>query len=90
MLLAAYQQAQVHYERWDTVVEARERPDVLRELGFKPTWDGAYEAAAKVLAKTPARGSPLQMRKSYLKVKRDMKRGAIGQYLISRAICDRD
>jgi hypothetical protein len=49
------------------------------------TWEAAYGQAADVLAGTPARGSADAMKRSYQKVKRDLRAGRGGLYFTPKS-----
>jgi hypothetical protein len=63
----------IHLTRSLAVFEAHERGD---------TWDESYITAAKILAKTVARGSPETMRASYKRIQKELKTGRGAQVLI--------
>ena len=64
-----------HYTRWDAVRELRERKEELASLGYKATWEAAYENAAEMLKGTAAQGEPEAIKKSYEMINRLMKAG---------------
>jgi hypothetical protein len=64
-----------HLTRWALVAELRDRSEELKDKGYKPTWEAAFENVSKKLRGTKARGSPGTIKKSYRKVQRLIKSG---------------
>jgi hypothetical protein len=69
---------QIHYTRWDAVVEARER--------FGMTWPDAYAAVSELLKGTLAEGSEETIKSSYRLVQKDMRGGSAGRFYISPVV----
>ena len=61
----AAEQNSVHYERWATVDELRERREELAEVGYKPTWEAAFQNASEELRGELGRGTPEAIKASY-------------------------
>jgi hypothetical protein len=68
---AAARQNAIHYQRWATVKELRDRRQEFAEsLGFETTWEAAFNNAHDSLKGTFAQGSPDAVKKSYQLVER--------------------
>ena len=65
----------VHVIRWDAVVELRDRREELKDKGYEPTWDAAFETVSGMLRGTEAQGSPDAVKASYGLVQRLFKEG---------------
>ena len=76
------QQDRIHFLRWCKVMELRERRGELKKVGYKPTWEAAYENASLALRGTQARGEPGAVKDSYRRVQAAMKAGKGGRYYI--------
>jgi hypothetical protein len=68
-------QDRIHFTRWDVVRELRDRREELAPVGYKPTWEAAYENASKSLKGTEAQGEPAAIAASYKKIERIFRRG---------------
>lgn len=72
----AAEQNRIHYERWATVDELRDRREELAEVvGYKPTWEAAFQNASEELRGGLGRGTPDAIKASYLLVNRLFKSG---------------
>ena len=77
-----FRNKQIHYARWDAVVELRERRlQQMAEHGDDRamTWPNAYVAVSELLEGSPAAGSPEAVEFSYKLVQREMS-GLGGQF----------
>jgi len=74
---SSYRQNWIHFQRWATVQELRERSDELREMGYKARWtdDEVFLTASDGLKGQPGAGSASAIRSSYLKVQMAFKEG---------------
>jgi hypothetical protein len=86
-LIAKRRKEKPDWERIEAVKkwakEAEGRADEILKLG-RVTWDDAYALAAEALDRTRAKGDPGTMRKSYERVKRDLKSGRSALYLLPK------
>ena len=66
---------EVHVIRWDAVCELRDRREELKDKGYEPTWEAAFENASEHLRGTKAQGSRDAIESSYKLVQRLVKSG---------------
>jgi hypothetical protein len=66
--------------RYQAVCDAKAERRAGYLKGRKVSWEAAYGRAADVLAQTHARGSAAAMKRSYQKVKRDLREGRGARY----------
>ena len=80
----------IHYERYDAVVEWRERRHELSKLGDdqRTSWERAYTAVSELLKGTPAAGSEDTIKASYQYVQKEIKAGRGGQFMILSPLVD--
>jgi hypothetical protein len=75
-----YHSNEIHYTRWDAVVEARERHDI------NMTWEKGFRAVSRLLRHTEAKGAPETIEASYKIVQRAMREERGGQFYQSPAV----
>jgi hypothetical protein len=79
-MLAINRRGKAHAKRADEAAADSSRYRTVRDVKAGRTWEAAYGRAAEALAGTYAEGSADAMKRSYQKVKRDLREGRSGRY----------
>jgi hypothetical protein len=74
----------VHFLRWDIVCELRDRKEELAAAGYKTMFPKVYETASEALRGTIAEGRRDAVKKSYMRIQREMKGRRAARFFVSK------